>query len=188
MARLYQEFDRLDGRINRWLVTHSILFLRISMGGVFLAFGLLKFFPGLSPIEGLATRTTEELTLGIFSSSINIVLVATLECAIGLCFIAGRFLRIATWLLLVQMLGAMSPLLLFPGKLFPGPIHAPTLAAQYIIKDVVLIAAALVMAATWTGARLVPESRSFKSSLRARPQRSFGQDDGDRARHRELVG
>jgi hypothetical protein len=64
-----------------------------------------------------------------------------------------------------QMLGAMSPLVLFPGELFSGPGHAPTLAAQYIVKDVILVAAGLVIAATWTGARIVAEPRSMRISL-----------------------
>ena len=35
------------------------------------------------------------------------------------------------------------------------PFHAPTLAAQYIIKDIILVAARMVIAATWTGAKIV---------------------------------
>lgn len=72
------------------------------------------------------------------------------------------------------MLGAMSPLALFPGELFAGPSHAPTLAAQYIIKDVVLVGAGLVIAATWTGARIVAEPRSMKSTLFAGAPRLAG--------------
>ncbi len=58
--------------------------------------------------------------------------------------------------------------MLFPGELFTGPYYAPTLAAQYIIKDIILVAAALVIAATWTGARIVAEPKSMKSTLRAK--------------------
>jgi len=73
------------------------------------------------------------------------------------------------WLMLLQLLGAMSPLLLFPGQLFTGSWFAPTLAAQYIVKDVVLVAAALLLASTWTGARIVVEPRSLSSTLRSGP-------------------
>ncbi len=168
MESLFERFDHLDTRINRWLVTHSITLLRVALGGIFLAFGLLKFFPGVSPIEELATRTTTVLSFGLVSGHAGMVLIAALECAIGLCFATGRFLRIGVWLLAFQMLGAMSPLLLFPGELFAGPQHAPTLVAQYIIKDVVLVAAGMVIAATWTGARIVAEPRSMRSTLRTR--------------------
>ena len=168
METLFERFDHLDTRINRWLVAHSITLLRVALGGIFLAFGLLKFFPGLSPIEDLATRTTEVLSLGLVTGRGAMVVIATLECVIGLLFVTGRFLRVGVWLLGAQMLGAMSPLLLFPGELFSGSLPAPTLTAQYIIKDVVLVAAGMVIASTWTGARIIAEPRSMRSTLRVR--------------------
>lgn len=171
MSRFIHWFDRFDTRLNQWLVSHSILLLRVAMGGIFLAFGVLKFFVGVSPIEDLATRTTTVLSFGIVSGHTAMVLVALLECVIGLCFVTGRFLRIGVWLLMIQMLGAMSPLFLFPGELFAGLYNAPTLAAQYIIKDVVLVAAGMVIAATWTGARIVAAPQSMRQSLRMRVAR-----------------
>lgn len=171
MGSLFERFDRLDTNLNRWLVANSIVLLRISLGLVFLAFGALKFFPGLSPIQDLATQTTTALTFGLIPPSVGLVIIAALECIIGLCFVTGRFLRVGVWLMGAQMLGAISPLVLFPGELFAGPSHAPTLAAQYIVKDVVLVTAGMVIAATWTGARIVAEPRSMRSSLRARAPR-----------------
>lgn len=167
MVRLFERFDRIDTALNHWLVLHSIALLRISLGLVFLLFGALKLFPGASPIEDLATRTTTVLTLGVLPPNAGLVVIAVLECAIGLCFVTGRFLRVGVWLMGAQMLGAMSPLVLFPGELF-GPGLVPTLAAQYIIKDVILVAAALVIAATWSGARIVADPRSMKSTMLAR--------------------
>lgn len=167
MKELFERFDRLDTALNRWLVAHSIALLRISLGLVFLMFGALKFFPGLSPIEDLATQTTSALTLGLVGPGVGLVMIAALECAIGLCFVTGRFLRVGVWLMGTQMLGAMSPLVLFPGELFSGLYHAPTLAAQYIIKDIILVAAAIVIASTWSGARIVAENRSLRSTLRS---------------------
>ncbi len=166
MGNLFDRFDKLDTALNRWPVAHSIGILRVSIGLAFIVFGLLKFFPGLSRIEGLAGKTGSVLSFGLLSPAGAIVAVAALECAIGLCFLTGRFLRVAVWLMGAQMLGAMSPLVLSPGELFPGPSHAPTLAAQYIIKDLILVAAGLVIAATWTGARIVADPRSMRSTLR----------------------
>ena len=154
--------------MNRWLVAHSIMLLRVSLGLIFVAFGALKFFPGLSPIEGLATRTTSALTFGMVPPSAGLVMIAALEVAIGRCFVTGRFLRVGVWLMGGQMIGAMSPLVLFPGELFSGLMHAPTLVAQYILKDVVLVAVGMVLASTWSGARIVAEPRSMRSTLRAR--------------------
>ena len=165
MRGLFEGFDRLDTALNRWLVAHSIALLRVSLGLVFLAFGALKFFPGLSPIEGLAASTTGALTFGLVPPGVGLATIAALEVAIGLCFVTGRFLRVGVWLMGAQMVGAMSPLVLFPNELFSGPLHAPTLAAQYIVKDVILVAAAMVIASTWAGARIVAEPRSMKSTL-----------------------
>lgn len=165
LINLFNGFDKLDTSINRWLVNNSILLLRISMGLVFIGFGILKFFNGVSPIESLATRTTTVLTLGVFAGHNAMIFVASLECVIGLCFLTGMFLRVGVWLLALQMFGAMSPLLIYPAELFPGPMHAPTLAAQYIIKDIILIAAGMVIASTWTGAKIVAKPQTMRSTL-----------------------
>jgi putative oxidoreductase len=168
LISLFDRFDQLDTTMNRWLVANSIALLRISLGLVFLGFGILKFFPGISPIEDLATRTTTILTFGILSGRSAMDFVAGLESIIGICFISGRFLRVGVWLMAAQMLGAVSPLVIFPGELFPAPLHAPSLAAQYIIKDIILVAAGMVIASTWTGARIVAQPQSFRSALRKR--------------------
>ncbi|WP_460983263.1 hypothetical protein [Spirosoma fluminis] len=165
ITSLFNRFDQLDTAINRWLVAHSIALLRTGMGLVFFGFGLLKFFPGISPIEDLATRTTNTLTFGMLAGHGAMDFVAALECIIGLCFLTGRFLRVGVWLMALQMMGAMSPLFLVPGELFVGPFHAPTLAAQYIIKDIILVAAGMVIASTWTGARIVAQPQSLRSTL-----------------------
>ena len=46
----------------QWLARYSIDFTRISLGIVFLWFGVIKFFPGISPMETLATKTIYVLT------------------------------------------------------------------------------------------------------------------------------
>lgn len=157
MRDLQSKLHSAETSITRWLVSHSITVLRISLGAVFLGFGLLKFFPNLSPAQQLATHTTDLLSLGLVPAGASIVLVAVLECTIGLGLISGRYLRLTLLLLGFQLIGAMSPLVLFPGQLFSGPYHAPTLEAQYIIKDVVLVSVGLVLGATVHGGRMVSE-------------------------------
>ncbi len=71
--------------------------LRIVVGLVFLLFGLLKFFPDVSPVEGLTVKATDALSFGLVPGHVAIVLIACLECAIGLLLIAGRFLRLAIY-------------------------------------------------------------------------------------------
>ncbi len=156
--------------LHHWLVRHSVALLRIAIGGIFLGFGVLKFFPGLSPAAALAEHTFGVLTGGMIPAGVARVLIAILECAIGLCFVTGKGLRVGVWLLGVQMLGALSPLLLFPGEMFSGPYHAPSLEGQYVIKDVVLIAAGLVIAATVQGGRLVTGPKGRPRDMQTIPR------------------
>lgn len=126
-----------------WLADRSITALRISLGLVFLGFGALKFIPGASPAEELAVRTVEALTLGVVSGQAALLMTATAEAFIGLTLLTGRLVRAGLAVLAVSMVGIMSPLVLFFDELFAG---GPTLEAQYVLKDVVLIAAGLVIA------------------------------------------
>lgn len=167
MRSIHVRFDRLEVLSAQWMVRHSITLLRISLGLIFLAFGLLKFFPGLSPAEVLVQSTLAVFTFGLLPAGVSIVLVAIMECTIGLGLITGRFMRLTLLLLGLQMIGAMSPLFLFPAELFGGPFYAPTLEGQYVLKDVVLISAGLVLGATLHGGRIVTErvrrSENYKS-------------------------
>jgi putative oxidoreductase len=137
-----------------WLAKHSIGILRVSLGLVFLGFGVLKFFPDASPAQALVERTLETLTFGLLSGETALVVTAVAECFIGLTLVTGKLVKAGLVVLAGSLVGIMSPLVLFYGDLFPG---APTLEAQYVFKDIVLAAAGLVIAARTLGARLVPE-------------------------------
>lgn len=145
---------RLEVRVHRWLMAHSLLLLRLSLGAVFLGFGVLKLFPGVSPAQNLVETTTSILTFGLIPGSVALVGVAALECAIGLCLISGRAMRPAIYLLSIELVGILSPLILLPSRMFSGPHHAPTLEGQYVLKDIIVVAATLVLATTLRGAKL----------------------------------
>jgi len=154
-VKLNSLFNSVDARITRWMARYGILFLRISMGVVFLWFGLLKFFPGLSPAAGLATRTIERLTFGLIPAEVSLLILATWESLIGLGLLLGIFLRLTLFLLFLQMLGTITPLFLFPQEAFILFPFVPTLEGQYIIKNLVLISAGLVIGATVRGGKVV---------------------------------
>jgi len=140
--------DRLGRRSVDWL--------RISLGLVFLGFGLLKFVPGLSPAQDLVERTMAALTFGLIPDGLGLLLVAAMETAIGLSLVSGRLLRAGLALLGLAMVGVLSPVVLFPDRLFAGPLSAPTLEGQYVLKDIVLLAAGLVVAVAEFGRRAAP--------------------------------
>lgn len=139
--------------IAEWLARYSVTALRISLGLVFLGFGLLKFFPGLSPAAGLAGETFARLTFGLVPENVGVLIVAAMETTIGLSLVTRRLLRFGLALLAVTMVGILSPLVLLPGELFRGVLWAPTLTGPYVLKDIVLVTAALVVASSAFGAR-----------------------------------
>ena len=150
-------FDRIDKAITTWMARYGLLLLRLSLGLVFLWFGFLKFFPGLSPAQDLATRTIEVLSFGLLPPDVSIYILAVWECLIGLGLLVGRFMRVTLLLLFLQMLGTITPVFLFPAEVFLRIPYAPTLEGQYIIKNMVLISAALVLGATVRGGGMVVE-------------------------------
>lgn len=152
LRRTMRKAPRPGDRIVGWLAPHGIDVLRVCLGLVITGFGALKLFPGVSPAEPLVTRAVDILTFGVITGQTAMVVTAIAECAIGLMLISGRFLRTGLILLAGCALGWMSPLALFPADLFTG--GGPTLEAQYILKDLVLGAAGLVVAAKALGARM----------------------------------
>ncbi len=139
---------QVDAAADRWLGRYSLLLLRISMGVTILAFGVLKYFPGVSPAQDLVLATTHVLAFGLVPGSVALVALATVECLIGLSLITGWGLRMSIYLTALWILGILSPLVVPSGRLFSGPDHAPTLEGQYVLKDLVLLAATLVIATT----------------------------------------
>jgi uncharacterized membrane protein YkgB len=147
-------FNRTDAAITAWMARHGVAFLRVSLGIIFFWFGVLKFFPGLSPAQDLAANTISLLSFGLVGPSVSVPVLAAWECAIGLGLLHGGYLRSTLLLLWLQMLGTLAPLVLFPSETFTRFPYAPTLEGQYIIKNLVLISAAIVVGATVRGGRL----------------------------------
>jgi uncharacterized membrane protein YphA (DoxX/SURF4 family) len=163
MSDIAARFDILDTRLTNWMARYGLPLLRISLGVVFLWFGGLKFFPGLSPAQDLAARTIEKLTFGIVHANASVPLLAAWESLIGLGLLFGIFMRATLLLLAVQMAGTLMPLVLFPSEVFTRIPYAPTLEGQYIIKNAVLISAAIVLGATVRGGELVSERRAART-------------------------
>jgi uncharacterized membrane protein YkgB len=139
------------------MAKYGPLLLRISLGIVFFWFGALKFFPSLSPAEALATKTIMAISFGVIKPAVSLPILATWECLIGLGLITGRCLRATLLLFFVQMVGTVIPLFLFPDETWTHFSYAPTLEGQYILKNIVLVSAALVIGATVRGVRPAPE-------------------------------
>jgi uncharacterized membrane protein YphA (DoxX/SURF4 family) len=145
---MLQSFDSIDKKITHWMAIYGIKFLRYSIGFIFVWFGALKFFPDLSPAQELATSTIDLLTFGLIPMQVSLILLASLEVGIGLLLISGLWIRLTIFLLFFQMAGTLTPIVLFPEMVFNALPYALTIEGQYIIKNVVIISAALVIGAT----------------------------------------
>lgn len=154
MTSLRNRYDQIDTTLTEWMARNGIRLLRFSLGVVFFWFGVLKFFPGLSPAQSLAGDTMSALSFGVLSPDTAVIILAVWECLIGLGLITGYWLRATLALLWLQMIGTITPLFLYPELCFTVFPIAPTLEGQYIIKNMVLIAAGIVIGATVRGGRL----------------------------------
>jgi uncharacterized membrane protein YkgB len=141
-------FDRADLNITSWMSKHGLLLLRLSVGIVFLWFGFLKFIPGLSPAQDLAIRTVDLLSFGLVPGNVSINILAAWEVLIGIGLLSGVYMRTTLLLLFLQMIGTLTPVFLFPAEVFTKIPYAPTLEGQYIIKNLVIISAGIVLGAT----------------------------------------
>jgi len=111
---------------------------------VFFWFGVVKLI-GLSEAAPLARALTAK-TIGTahFTTAFNVL--AVLECVIGVVCLIPRAVRLAIALLLFHMAVVCSPLVLLPELTWQEPF-VPTMAGQYIIKNFLIVAAAIGLAA-----------------------------------------
>lgn len=153
-----QKFQQIDRAVTNWMANKGIMLLRISIGIIFLWFGVLKFFPGLSPAESLAIDTIKLLTFGLVPEYMIIYSLASWETLIGIGLVFNLLMRETLLLLYLQMLGTLSPIFLFPNEVFTQFPYALTLEGQYIFKNMVVISAGIVLGATVRGGKIVAET------------------------------
>jgi len=119
--------------------------LRISIGVIYVWFGMLKFFPHLSPAEELSEKTISIITFQLFTGALAVKLLAALEVAIGILLLVNWQLKIAISIMLFHMLCTLTPAFVLPELFFTNPPYGLTLVGQYIIKNLVFIFGALLI-------------------------------------------
>ncbi|MDO6517367.1 doxx family protein [Zobellia galactanivorans] len=119
----------------------KISFLQISIAIVYLWFGVLKFFNDVSPAEELAKETITSLTFGLIPPNVSIVLLALLEVGIGTFLLFDLFRKQTVIVTLLHMVCTFSTLLLLNEASFTFSPFAPTLLGQYVIKNLIIVAA-----------------------------------------------
>jgi len=151
LSRWWHRFDPIDRAIASFMERVGIRLLRYSLAIVFVWFGALKIV-GMSPAEDLVRATVYWMPGDVF-----LPILGAWEVLIGLCLAWRPAIRVAIGLLFLQMPGTMLPLILLPEVTFTSFPFGLTLEGQYIIKNLALVSAALVVGgtarsrATWEG-------------------------------------
>tara|TARA_Y100001978_G_scaffold46234_1_gene41257 strand:+ start:147 stop:614 length:468 start_codon:yes stop_codon:yes gene_type:complete len=138
-ARLEELDILLTSFMNKWGVT----LLRYSLGIIYIWFGALKPL-GLSPAQELV-----ENTVYWFEDPKTFVpILGVWEVVIGITICIKPLIRVALFLLFIQMPGTFLPLILFPEVCFTNFPFGLTLEGQYIVKNLIIISAAIVVGST----------------------------------------
>lgn len=144
MEKLFKKgsLAEIDKRISGWMAQYGYVTLRFSIAIVFIWFGILKPL-GISPAEELIRGTVYWVDPDIF-----VPLLGWWEVAIGVTLLFRPLVRIAILLLFLQIPGTFLPLLLLPDVTFTHFPYGLTTEGQYIVKNLVIIGAALVLGGT----------------------------------------
>ena len=135
--------DRLDAKVVEFMNTYATLIIRISLGIVFVWFGLLKII-GSSPVYNLTSQVVYWLPPELF-----VPLLGIWEVAIGVGLLLGRPLRVILSLLFIQLGGTFLVLIIRPEIAFQnGNPLLLTVEGEFVVKNLVLIAAGLAVGGT----------------------------------------
>ena len=144
-------FRKIDLVIINRMKLLSIPVIRLSFGIIFIWFGVLKPL-GLSSAENLLKATVKWLPFG--SPDMWLPIIGYWEVVIGLAFLFRKTTRVAILLLFIQMVGTFMPLVFLPEVTFQeNNFLLPTLEGQYIIKNLIILSAALVLGGSFTATK-----------------------------------
>ncbi|MBM3231815.1 hypothetical protein FJZ21_00340 [Candidatus Pacearchaeota archaeon] len=129
----------IDKEITAWLKHWGYYFLKYSLALVFIWFGILKPF-GLGGANDLVAKTVY-----FVDSSWFVPLLGWWEVAIGICILYRPFVRVGLFLMAFQMIGTFLPLILLPKVIYIKFPFVMTLEGQYIIKNLILIGAGMIV-------------------------------------------
>ena len=135
-------WQRRDRAVSGWMNHYGRFLLRLAVAVIFVWFGALKIFQA-SPADDLVRRTIYWLRPDVF-----IPILGGWEVVIGLCLFFRRTLRLGLLLLALQLPGTFLPLVVLPEVCFVKFPFVLTMEGQYIVKNLLIIGAALVVGGT----------------------------------------
>ena len=137
--------SKWDEAIAQWMYNHGRFFLRISLAVVFIWFGALKIV-NVSPAQDLVAKTVYW-----FDPNVFIPILGWWEVLIGVGLLFRSLIRASLFLLFLQMPGTALPLIILPEVCFTSIPFGLTMEGQYIIKNLILISAAIVIGGSVRG-------------------------------------
>ena len=140
--RYRHRLAQIDAMISDGMERIGVPVLRFTIATVFIWFGALKLVER-SPAGDLVAATVYLVPPDLF-----VPVLGLWEIAIGLCFLYRPLLRVGILLLFLQLPGTFLPLLLLPDVVFYSFPTVLTMEGQYIVKNLVIIGAALVIGGT----------------------------------------
>ncbi|NNL71107.1 MAG: DoxX family membrane protein [Acidimicrobiia bacterium] len=144
---------QIDRTIRRLLGTWAIPLLRISLGIVFVWFGALKVLD-VTPVTDLVAETVYWVDPDWF-----VPLLGWVEVVVGVALLVRRGLRLMLPVFLAQMLGTFLVLIVQPEVAFQdGNLFKLTVEGEFVVKNLVLLSAGLVVGATVDGERIPVDS------------------------------
>jgi uncharacterized membrane protein YkgB len=140
MKKSIDAIDRtIIGVLRRW----SVPALRVSLAIVFVWFGALKVF-GVTPVTDIVADTVYWVDPDWFVPVLGLA-----ETAIGIGLLAGRFLRVVLGAMIAQLLGTFLVLVIQPDLAFQdGNVLLLTTEGEFVVKNLVLLTAGMVVGAT----------------------------------------
>jgi uncharacterized membrane protein YkgB len=148
-----EPLDRIDRRIVSVLARWSVPVLRVSLGAVFIWFGALKVFE-VSPVTDLVASTVYWVDPDWFVPALGVV-----EMLIGLGLVLAWGLRIVLFVFLLQMVGTFGVLVIRPDVAFrDGNPLLLTVEGEFVVKNLVLLSAGLVVGSTVRGGKATVET------------------------------
>lgn len=143
---------RIDAVLLPWLRKWSKPILRVALGIVFVWFGALKVLE-VSPVSDLVASTVYWVDPDWFVPTLGVV-----EIVIGIGLIGGWQLRWVLLVFLAQMIGTALVFVVRPEVAFQdgNPLKL-TVEGEFVIKNLVLIAAGLVVGSTITAKQPLTE-------------------------------
>ena len=137
------QFNRLDEKMVRFMSIHGVDYLRTSLAIVFIWFGWLKVI-GASPVNELVANTVYWISPDFF-----VPFLGYWEILVGIGLLFRFQLRLTLLLFWLQMAGTFIVLVVQPDIAFQaGNPLLLTTEGEFVIKNLILITAGLVIGST----------------------------------------